>query len=110
MSVKQSLTSGTSEAARYLSFNPEGKDKAEGIIYKELWNNDLIDDTQNLDYIKYYDTSGEPIGDPNSLPCWAEFSVEAKLTLPWTITIPGLSPINLSITTDRQAGQIFCVP
>jgi len=111
MSVKQSLTSGTSEAARYLSFNPEGKGEAEGIIYKELLNNDLIDATLRLDLeIRYYDASDMQIGDPNSLPCGALFSVETELRLPWTINIPGISPIiNLSITTERQVGKILCI-
>jgi hypothetical protein len=113
MSVKQSLTSGTSEAARYLSFNPDGKDQAEeDIIYEELLNNDLIDptllDPNNL-VIYYYDASGKRINDPASLSCGEKFSVEAKLTLRWNITIPGLSPItNLSITTERHVGKIFC--
>ena len=113
MSVKQSLTSGTSEAARYLSFNPDRKDEAEGIIYKELLNNDLIDAALRLDLeIRYYDapSAGTQIGDPNSLPCWALFSVETELRLPWTINIPGISPIiNLSITTERQVGKILCI-
>ena len=112
MSVRQSLTSGTSEAARYLSFNPEGKDEAEEeIIYKELSNNDLIGDTPlnpNDLVIKYYNASGGPINDPASLSCGEKFSVKATLTLPWDITIPGLSSINLSITTERQVGQVFC--
>jgi len=109
MSVKQSLTSGTSEAARYLSFNPEGKDEAEGIIRQELSNNDLIGDTPLALNIRYHNASGGPIDDPADLFCEEEFSVEAILTLPWTITIPGLSPIvNLSITTERQEGKIFC--
>ncbi len=112
MLVKQSLTSGTSEAARYLSFNPDRKDEAEeNIIYEELLNNDLIDDTLRLDLeIRYYDASGMRIGDPNILPCWALFSVETELRLPWTINIPGISPIiNLSITTERQVGKILCI-
>jgi len=115
MSVKQSLTSGTSEAARYLSFNHRGGDKdlaEEEIIRQELSNNDLIDDTLRLDLdISYYDASDRRIGDPTILPCWALFSMETELRrLPWTITIPGLSPINLSITTERQVGQILCAP
>jgi hypothetical protein len=113
MSVKQSLTSGTSEAARYLSFNPDGKNEAEeNIIYEELLNNDLIDETllnPNDLVIYYYNASDERINDPASLSCGEKFSVEAELRLPWTITIPGLSPISyLSITTERQVGQIFC--
>jgi hypothetical protein len=115
MSVKEALTSGTSEAARYLSFNHEGKNEAEeDIIYEGLLNNDLIDTTlldPNDLAVYYYDASGRRIGDPAILPCWAMFSVEAELTLPWPITIPGLSPItNLAITTERQAGQVLCAP
>lgn len=117
MSVKQSLTSGTSEAARYLSFNPEGKREAEeDIIYKELLNNDLAGDTpfSSLNIKYYYGVSDTRIWDPATvlpnLPCEAIFSMETELTrLPWDITIPGLSPINLSITTKRQVGKIFCV-
>jgi hypothetical protein len=109
MSVKQSLTSGTSEAARYLSFNPEDKDKAKKyIISKELSNNGLIGDANLVLAVRYYDASGRQIEDPNTLPCWAMFSVEAELRLPWTIIIPGLSPISDFPITDRQVGKIFC--
>ena len=114
MSVKQSLTSGTSEAARYLSFNHRGGDKdlaEEEIIRQELSNNDLIDNPYSLDLeIRYYyGVSNRRIEDPTILPCGALFSMETELRrLPWTITIPGLSPINLSITTERQVGKIFC--
>ena len=115
MSVKQSLTSGTSEAARYLSFNHGVGDKDDAekkIIYKELSNNDLIDDPYSLDLeIRYYNASDVQIGDPTILPCGALFSMETELRLPWTINIPGLSPIiNLSITTERQVGKILCAP
>ena len=115
MSVKQSLTSGTSEAARYLSFNHRGGDKdlaEEEIIRQELSNNDLIDNPYSLDLeIRYYyGVSNRRIEDPTILPCWAIFSMETELRLPWTITIPGLSPINLSITTERQVGKILCAP
>jgi hypothetical protein len=116
MSVKQSLTSGTAEAARYLSFNPDGKDEAEeDIIYEELLNNDLVGDTpfSSLDIKYYYGVSDTRIWDPATvlpnLPCEAIFSMETELRrLPWDITIPGLSSINLSITTERQVGKIFC--
>jgi hypothetical protein len=116
MSVKQSLTSGTSEAARYLSFNHRDvgdRDTAEGIIYKELSNNDLIGNTSfDLD-IRYYELSDDlklvgPIPDPTTLSCWKVFRVEAKLTLPWTIIIPGLSPKSGFSITDRQVGKTFC--
>lgn len=113
MSVKESLTSGTSEAARYLSFNHGVGDKSwaeQRIIRKELSNNDLVGNTHLALDIRYYNASGGRIGDPSSLSCGAEFSVEAEVRLPWTITIPGLSPINLSITTERQLGKIFCAP
>jgi hypothetical protein len=109
MSVKGALTSGTSEAARYLSFNHEGKNEAERIIRKELSNNDLIGNTPLALNVRYYNASGGPIGDPAGLSCEEEFSVEAEVRLPWDITIPGLSPISyLSITTERQAGKIWC--
>ena len=117
MSVKQSLTSGTSEAARYLSFNPGDKNEAEEeIIYEELLNNDLAGDTpfSSLNIKYYYGVSDTQIRDPAAvlpnLPCGeneAIFSMETELTS-WDLTIPGLSSINLSITTERQVGQVFC--
>jgi hypothetical protein len=113
MSVRQSLTSGTLEAATYLSFNHGMGDQnraEEKIIHKELSNNDLIGDTPlDLD-IRYYDASDSRIEDPTLLPCGVLFSVETELRLPWAVTIPGLSPMHLSITTERQVGQILCSP
>jgi len=117
MSVKQSLTSGTSEAARYLSFNhrrgSDDRNIAEGIIYKELRNNDLIGNTSFVLDIRYYELSDDlelvgPIPDPTTLPCWTMFRVETELTLPWTIIIPGLSPKSGFSITDRQVGKTFC--
>jgi hypothetical protein len=120
-SAKQSLASGTYQAARYLSV--EGRyldypwdwaDAARVVIVRELENNSLLRPPPDLD------VTVEPASRPQCPPedairnPWpyldrALFTITAQITLPWPARIPYLDPETITLV-EKRTSYIECEP
>jgi len=102
-SVKESLRSGTYQATRYLSINPNTSDwhgtARNDFIVPELLNNGLVGSeiASQVRVITY----------PPPLECGETFSVRAEV--PWQAVIPFAAPQDLVIAAQYE-GEVACAP
>jgi len=103
ISIKQSLNAGTYKAARYLSANndrwQDDREKARGIIWRELENNGLLGDDVR-EWVEIHTPTHRPA-------CEALFTVRAELELPWATVIPYLSSRKM-ILVEQHTSYIEC--
>ena len=105
ISVKRSLHSGTYQATRYLSLNPDDSldptkwgAEAWKLIVPELANNGFVDDDAAR-RVEIYITP------PKILDCDKTFTIRAEL--PWEAIIPYLSRTDWMLV-DQHEGFIVC--
>lgn len=103
ISIKQSLNAGAYKAARYLSANndrwPEDRERARGIVWRELETNGLLgDDVRGL--VEVYIPTQRPA-------CDALFTVRAGVELPWATVIPYL-PSRKMVLAEQHTSYIEC--
>ena len=130
VSAKQSLASGTYQAARYLSVEgryldyapdldddpDDWQDAARVIIVRELGNNSLLRPLpQPVVTIEPPVRPQCPPDDAVRTPMphlkRALFTVRAKITLPWPVRIPFLETITETITLEeKRTSYIECGP
>lgn len=124
VSAKQSLASGTYQAARYLSvegrflyyYPDDWEDVARIIITSELENNGLLRPLPQP--IISFEPSFRPrcpkedaVNDPMPYLKDALFTVRAEITLPWPVRIPFLDPETETITlVEKRTSYIECKP
>ena len=102
-SVKESLRSGTYQATRYLSVNPNTSSwrltARNDFIVPELLNNPLAGNEAA--------TQVRVIARPPVLACGELFIVRSEL--PWQAIIPFAAPQNLAIVVEYE-GEVACTP
>ena len=128
VSAKQSLVSGTYQAARYLSvegrfldyypdpddYLDDWEDVARIIVISELENNSLLRPLPQP--IISFDRPSRPqcpkedaINDPMTHLEDALFTVQAEITLPWPVRIPFLDPETITLV-EKRTSYIECKP
>ena len=132
ISAKQSLASGTYQAARYLSVEgrflhyypdedddpDDWEDVARIIIANELKNNSLLSPSPQ----PIISFEPEPPDGPkcprqrcteasNAMDCLRDalFTIRAEITLPWLARIPFLDPENITLA-EKRTSYIECEP
>jgi hypothetical protein len=123
VSAKQTLASGTYQAARYLSvegrylgYPGEWEYAAQVIIARELENNSLLRPLPQP--IISFGSPSKPkcpeedcVNDPGPCLNRALFTVIAEISLPWPVRIPFLGSETETITlVERQTSYIECRP
>jgi hypothetical protein len=130
ISIRQSLDSGTYQAARYLSVyhkfyydsqynrgNVDDTLRAERLIWESLQANSFIyEDTPLQVVVRYFNGAGEEIPSPVDFPCWdirnslnhpdtsnLVFTVRTQLTLPWQTSVLGLSMGSITLTSAHTS-------
>jgi hypothetical protein len=130
VSIRQSLDSGTYQAARYLSvyhrtyydskYNRENVDdtlRAERLIWESLLANPHISEATPIQVvIRYFNGAGEEISSPVDFPCWdiknslnrpdtsnLIFTVRTRLTMPWQTSVLGLSMGSITVASAHTS-------
>ena len=102
-SVRESLRSGTYQATRYLSINPDTWDWLGTIRYDfvapELSNNGLVG-AEIAEQVRI--SAPRP-----DLECGEDFFIRAEL--PWRAVIPFVGEENLLIVVEHE-GEVICAP
>jgi Flp pilus assembly protein TadG len=136
ISIRQSLSAGTYQAARYLSVyhkyyydlrynrsNADDTARAEQLVWQSLRANGFISDSTPLQLaIRYSDGAGRPISTPVDFPCPSirdqlnqsgtaslTFTVQATASLPWQSSVLGL-PLGTVTLSSRHTSLIDCGP
>lgn len=119
--AKQSLASGTYQAARYLSvegryldYTGEWEYAARVIIVHELENNSLLRPLPQPaisfePFSKPKCPEEECVNDPWQCLDRALFTVRAEITLPWPVRIPFLDPETITLV-EKRTSYIECEP
>jgi len=130
VSIRQSLESGTYQAARYLSvyhmyyydsqYDRTGVDdtaNAERLIWDSVLSNSYISAGMPIQLeIRYYNGAGQEIATPVEFPCpeirdaLADpnnsnliFTIRTRLTVPWQTSLLGLSMGSVTLTSGHTS-------
>lgn len=130
IAIRQSLDTGTYQAARYLSvyhryysdsrYNRGDVDdtlRAERLILESVQANSFIsEDMPTHLVIGYFNAAGQEILTPVDFPCWdirnaldrpdtsnLIFTVRTQLTIPWYTSVLGLSMGNVTLTSAHTS-------
>ena len=130
VSVRQSLESGTYQAARYLSvyhmyyydsrynrLEVDDTQRAEQLIWESLLANPYIAEKAGIQVvIRYFNGAGEQIVTPVDFPCREienllsypdtsnlVFTVRTQVTMPWETSLLGLSMGSITLTSSHTS-------
>jgi len=131
-SIRQSLETGTYQAARYLSvyhkyythaqYNREDADdtwRARHLIEQSLLSNPYVSPDMPLQLeVSYFDGTGQPIWSPVDFDCAhirdvlysadpmhseLVFTIRTQLTIPWEASVFGLYPGDVTVTSSHTS-------